>query len=98
MYNPSNFWGALQRGWGCVTPEHSYPNSKQSLKPRKRTSKQLLCPARIPHRNTPIYPLSRWENQRHKFLIINKKTASQTSPLERGWGCVTSEHSYPKYK
>ena len=33
-----------------------------------------------------------------KHLITNKNPASQNSPLERGRGCVTSEHSHLKPK
>ena len=41
----------------------------------------------------PSNPLSRGEINTLKHLIPNKKQASQTSPLERGGGCVTPEHS-----
>ena len=54
---------------------------------------QPICLCRVPHHNTPLNPLSRGETPPLKPLISNKKAALQTSPLERGRGCVTYKHS-----
>ena len=103
MYNPSNFWGALQRGWGCVTPVHCHLKPKavtQSLRNtsspnRSKNISPHTAPLTITH---PSIPSREGNPTRHKSLITNKKTAFQTSPLERGWGCVTSVHSFLKSK
>ena len=84
----------LERGWGCVTPGHSLLKSKTSTQnPRNTTSpnssKNHLNPARAPHRDTPLHPLSRGEISHHKPLITKNIAPSKISPLERGGGCVT---------
>ena len=38
--------------------------------------------------------LSKGEIQHSKSSFPNRKVSSQTSPLERGWGCVTPAHSF----
>ncbi len=105
MYNPSNFWGSLQRGGGCVTSAHGFLKTKATTRSRqilprniKLDLSQYLSLCRASHHNTPLHPLSRGETPPLKPFIANKKTASQLSPLERGGGCVMFAHSFLKTK
>ena len=46
----------------------------------------------------PLIPSQEGNPTHHKPLITNKNAASQTSPLEKGRGCVTPKHSFLKSK
>ena len=96
--NPASQTSPLERGRGCVTPVHSHLKPKTSTEAQQTPPQKHLIPNLAPHRNTPLHPLSRGETNTLKHLIPNKKAVSQNSPLERGWGCVTSEHSHLKPK
>ena len=88
----------LQRGWGCVTPTHSYlkiksnhqkPTNATSPNSRKNNS-NYAAPLTVTH---PLKPLSgTGKHPRHKPLII-KKNAASNLPSREGRGCVTPEHS-----
>ena len=95
--------GRTSEGQGVCDVQAQLPKIKSSHpKPKKyhiaKQQQKHLNPNRSSHHNTPLYPLSRGENQHPKSLITNKKTASQTFPLERGRGCVTHVHSHPTQK
>ena len=64
---------------------------------RKEAASSPLPPFSIRKQHLQ-FPLSRGEYLRHKSLIFNKKISTRTSPLERGRGCVTPEHSHLKPK
>ena len=64
MYNPSNFWGALQRGRGCVTPKHSLLKTKavtrsQETPPHQTVAKTSQPMPRPSPSRTPQSPLKR---------------------------------------
>ena len=78
MYNPSNFWGSLQEGWGVCYVRAQLPKPKavtQNLTDTTSPKQQQkhLIPTHAPHRHTPL----------NNYLITKKETASQ-SPLSRG--------------
>ena len=102
MYNPSNFWGALQRGRGCVTPAHNYLKSKATTlsrqKPPHQTAAKHLIPARAPHHNTPLNPLSRGETSTPQISHYQQKSNFKTSPLKRGQGVCHACAKPPKIK
>ena len=107
MYYLSNFLGALQRGRGCVTSRHCHLKSKAATQSRQippRSTKFLETVFRNPSTHaaplTVTHPLipSREGNHPHSTYSLPKRTQLPISPLERGRGCVTPEHSYLKIK
>ena len=77
----------LERGRGCVTPVHSHlkiksnhqkPTNATSPNSRKTISSQ---PAHLTVTH-PFNPLSRGETSHSTHSLPNRKSASQTSPLE----------------
>ena len=88
----------LERGQGCVTPVHSYQNPKLPPEVDRHHLKNHLIPHHVPHRNTPLYPLSRGETSTSQITHYQQESSARTSPLERGRGCVTSAHSFLKSK
>ena len=83
----------------CAQPQKiqsSHPKPRKTSSPN--SSKNIsthTAPLTVTH---PSSPSREGNPTRHKSLITNKKTAFQTSPLERGGGCVTSAHSFLKSK
>ena len=64
------------------------PNSSKNISPH-------AAHLTITH---PLIPSQEGKPPHHKPLIYNEKTVFQTSPLERGRGCVTPVHSLLKPK
>ena len=91
----------LERGWGCVTSEHSHLKPKQPLKPTDtaypNSSKNTSIFAAILTITHPFIP-SQEGKQTQQSTNYQQESSIQISPLERGWGCVTSEHSHLKPK
>ena len=93
----------LERGRGCVTPKHSHRKTKattqsQETRPHQTVAKSISsqpAPLSVTH---PSIPSLGRGNLTLNPLIIKNKAASKTSPLERGQGCVTPEHSLLKSK
>ena len=75
--------------------QSNHPNTRNTTPPN--SSKNQLNPTRTSHHNTPLDPLSRGETT-PQSTYSQQETSTRTSPLERGWGCVTSVHSHKKIK
>ena len=98
----------LWRGGGGVSRlRTASQNQKQSLTfdryllaPLNPTNlaEEYLCLIRTSRRNTPINPLSRGETSTPQITHYQQENSIKISPLERGQGCVTPEHSHRKTK
>ena len=94
----------LERGRGCVTPVHNHLKTKTVteadryrlaiLSPIYSNNSAYAAPFSITH---PLIP-----SQEGKYHTQNshyqQENSISISPLERGWGCVTSAHSHLKTK
>ena len=77
-----------------IKSSHPKPKKYHIAKQQQNNSNQTAH-LTITH---PLIPSLEGNPTHHKPLITNKNAASQTSPLERGWGCVTYAHSHPNQK
>ena len=74
----------------------NYPKPRNTSSPNSgKNISSHTTPLTVTH---PLIPSQEGKHPHHKPLITNKKAASQISPLERGRGCVTPEHSHLKPK
>ena len=73
---------------------HTKPRNATSPNSSKIISSQP-APLTVTH---PSIPSQEGKPPHHKPLITKQKAVPQNSPLERGWGCVTFEHSHFKPK
>ena len=97
MYNLSNFWGALQRGRGCVTPEHSYSNQKQPPEAQEIPHCNISSQPELLSVTHPFVPSLEGNHPQYKSLISNKKELSKgAGGVWRPCTATQTKNNHPK--
>ena len=91
-----------REGLGVCDARAQLPNSKRSMKLNRKYLLQLyresLIPTRTPHRNTPLYPLSRGEYHHTTNHSLPKRNKHPNLPSREGPGVCDVCAQLPKSK